>query len=142
MNTMGAEVPPPGAMVNTVTLTALGVPVPAVTTSAAGTVALSWVAPTKVVASALEPNWTIEQGTKELPVTVSVNVGEPAGMEVGVPTGGTEVCEIEVMIGSGRLVKGVVIVKGMVFDVPDGVETETPAVPENAMSDAKIDAVS
>jgi hypothetical protein len=76
-----------------------------------------------------------------MPVTLSVKAGDPAGMEVAVPTGGTEVCEIEMMLGEGRLA-GVVIVNGMVFDGPDGAETETPAVPENAASEGRIAAVS
>ena len=76
---------------------------------------------------------TTEQGTKEAPVTVRVNVGEPAFAEV---------CESEVRLGAGRLVPGVVIVKGKVFDVPEVVETETPAAPGNAASAARIEAVS
>ena len=46
------------------------------------------------------------------------------------PMGGIELaklCEIEMMLGGGRLVAGVVIVNAKVFDGPDGAETETPA---------------
>jgi hypothetical protein len=74
---------------------------------------------------------TTEQGTRELPFTVSVNVAEPEGTEVGVPTGlpiTIKFCEVEAMMGGGILA-GVVMVKGIVFDIPDIVETETPAVP-------------
>ena len=67
------------------------------------------------------------------PVTVRVNVGEPAFAEV---------CDSEARLGAGRLVPGVVIVKGKVFDVPEEVETETPAVPGNAASWGKIAAES
>jgi hypothetical protein len=93
----------------------------------------------------LVPNRTTEQGTKELPLTVSVNVGEPAGTEVGVPTGGTKknkLCEIELMLGEGRLVVGVVMVKDRLFDVPEAFDTETFALPGNATSWGKIEAVS
>jgi len=48
----------------------------------------------------------------------------------------------ELMPGEGRFVVGVVIVKGRVFEGPDEFDTETPAVPENAASWAKITAVS
>ena len=72
---------------------------------------------------------TTEHGTNELPVTVSVNAGEPAA---------TEVCDSEVILGAGRLVAGVVMVNGNVFDVADEFETETPAGPGNAVSVAEI----
>jgi hypothetical protein len=89
-----------------------------------------------------------EHGTKELPFTVSVNVGEPAGMVVGVPTwrfGGIAVCKIEVMTGGGRL-PGVVRVKSTELDGagPDGLVTETGTVfgIGNAVSADEIEAVS
>src|SRR5271154_3119478 len=98
----------------------------------------------------MPPNCTTEQGTKESPFivspfTVSVNVGECSGTEVGVPTavfGGIGDCEIESRPGPGRVVAGVVVVNGMVFDVPEAVATVTPVVPGNAASDAEIAAVS
>jgi hypothetical protein len=46
------------------------------------------------------------------------------------------------MLGGGRLVVGVVKVKVTVFDVPVGFETETPALGGNAVSVARIAAVS
>ena len=87
-------------------------------------------------------NCTTEHGRSELPFTVSVNVGEPEGTEVAVPTAGFKLCEIDVMLGGARLVVGVVIVKGMVFELPVAEETEIPAVPANAVSVGKIVAVS
>jgi hypothetical protein len=102
-------------------------------------VALIWLALTYVVGLALPFHCTTEQGTKELPgtvsVTTSVNVGngKPALTLVG---------DSELMAGEGRLVTGVVIVKGKLFDGPDAFDTETPTVPGNAASWAKIEAVS
>ena len=48
------------------------------------------------------------------------------------------------MLGIGRLVPipGVVIVKGLLFDVPEAFDTDTPADPGNAASWGKIEAVS
>jgi len=97
-----------------------------------------------VVVCGVPSHLTTEHGKKELPFTVSVNVGEPAGTEVAVPTGGViraKLCEIEEMTGGGRL-PGVVMVNGTVVDGPDALETETPAVPGNAVSVGKIEAVS
>ena len=88
---------------------------------------------TKLVVFGLLLNCTTEHGRRELPFTVSVNVGDPAA---------TEVCEIEVMLGAGRLVAGVVMVKGMELEVPVALETETTAVPGNAVSVGRIVAVS
>jgi hypothetical protein len=68
-----------------------------------------------------------------MPVTLNVNEAEPTA---------TAVCDSEMMVGERRLVAGAVMVKGKVFDVPGGVETETPATPGNAASVAKIAAVS
>ena len=59
-----------------------------------------------MVAFALLPHFTTEQGTKELPVTVSTNPAEPAAAEV---------CDSEEITGGGRLA-GVVRVKGMELD--------------------------
>ena len=66
-------------------------------------------------------------------MTVRVNVGEPAF---------TLVCDNEAMLGPGRFVAGVVVVKVAVFDVPAALDTETRATPGNAVSVAKIEAVS
>jgi hypothetical protein len=87
-------------------------------------------------------NCTAEHGRSELPFTVNVNVGEPDGTDVAVPMGGFKLCEIEVTLAGARLVVGVVMVKGMVFELPVAEETETPAVPANAVSVGKIVAVS
>lgn len=122
-----AELPPPGARVNTLT----GM-LPAEKTSAPETVAFNCAAPTKVVGKAMPFHCTTEQGTKELPVTASVNAAAPAGTVVG---------DSETILGAGRFVVGVVIVKATEFDVAPGLETETPAVPGNAASVARIEAV-
>jgi len=76
---------------------------------------------------------TTEHGTNELPVTLRVNVKEPAV---------TLVCDNEVMLGAGRFAAGVVVVKVTVFDVPDAFDTETRATPGSATSVAEIEAVS
>jgi hypothetical protein len=127
-------VPPPGVRVNTMTLTIFGVgPGFAEKISAAGIVASSCVALTYAVALVLPSHCTTEQGTKELPVTVSVNVGDPAVALV---------CDSEIRLGARRLVEGVVIVKNMVLEGAEPLETETLAVPGNAVSAARIEAVS
>jgi hypothetical protein len=57
--------------------------IPAVATFTAGTVAVSWVEETNVVAR-LEPfHWTFELLTKPVPFTVKVNCGDPAKHEFG-----------------------------------------------------------
>jgi hypothetical protein len=78
VNVSGLEVPPPGAGVITVT-----VAVPAVAMSAAVTAACKLVLETKVVVRALPFHWTVEEDTKLLPVTVSVNAAPPAVAEPG-----------------------------------------------------------
>ena len=86
-----------------------------------------------MVALSLPSHRTTEHGTKELPVTLRVNVGEPAF---------TVVCDNEMMLGPGRFVVGVMVVKVAVFDVPAAFDTEMRATPGNAVSVAKIEAVS
>jgi hypothetical protein len=64
-------------------------------------------------------------------------------MEVAVPTwefGSIAVCTIDEMLGAARL-GGVVIVNGIVFDIPAEFETVIPAAPENAESVGKVAAV-
>ena len=57
--------------------------VPGVAMSAAGTVAVSCVAETNVVASGLPFQFTVEVETKFVPFTVSVNCGPPAPVQFG-----------------------------------------------------------
>src|SRR5436190_4849949 len=57
--------------------------VPAVAMRPAGTVAVSCVAETNVVASGLPFQFTVEPETKLLPFTVNVNCGPPAVPQVG-----------------------------------------------------------
>jgi hypothetical protein len=70
---------------------------------------------------------------RKVPSTISVNVGEPFD---------TAIVDDVVIAGAERLVPGVVIVNVTVFDGPDAFDTETPAVPGNAASWGKIEAVS
>src|SRR5438445_6559547 len=73
VNAAGAEVPPPGAGLTTVTLA-----VPAAAMSVAGIVAVSCVGETNVVARAAPFQFTVEVLTKLPPLTVSVAAGPPA----------------------------------------------------------------
>src|SRR5207245_8994222 len=57
--------------------------VPAVAMRAAGTVAVSCVAETNVVVSAVPFHLTVEPDAKLVPFTVSVNCGPPAVVQVG-----------------------------------------------------------
>lgn len=81
----------------------------------------------------MPPHCATEQGKKDLPVSISVNDGEPAA---------TIACDSEMMLGGGRLVEGVVIVNGMELDDPVAADTDTKAVPGNAVSVGRIEAVS
>jgi hypothetical protein len=57
--------------------------VPAVAMRAAGTVAVSCVAETNVVANGVPFQFTVEPETKLVPLTVNVNCGPPAVVQVG-----------------------------------------------------------
>jgi len=57
--------------------------VPGVAMSEAGTVAVSRVEDTNVVTSGVPSQFTVEPETKLVPLTVSVNCGPPAAMQVG-----------------------------------------------------------
>jgi len=76
VNVCAFDVPPHG-------VTTVIEAVPAVAIRAAGTVAVSCVAETKVVASADPLHLTVEPETKLVPFTVSVNCGPPAAVQVG-----------------------------------------------------------
>ena len=56
---------------------------PGCVSNVAGTTAVSWVADTKVVASAAPFQVSVEDGRKPVPVTVRVNAGLPAAAEDG-----------------------------------------------------------
>jgi hypothetical protein len=135
VKTIGADGPPPGPIVDTVTLTVLGA-----ATSDAGTIAVSCVGLTYAVTKRSGPKLTLEHGSSPVPLTVRVNCGVRAGTDVGVPT--VEFCAVEEMAGAGRADAGVVMVNSGAFDVPEDVETETEAVPGNAASEGWINAVS
>ena len=87
------DVPPPGAGLTTVIDA-----VPAVATRDAGTVAVSCVEETNVVASVVAFHFTVEVETKFVPFTVMVNDEHPAGYEFGLS---------EVVVGTGLLMVNV-----------------------------------
>jgi len=72
------ETPPPGAGVETVTIA-----IPPVAVSAAVTAACKLVVETNVVVRAVPFHCTVDEDTKLLPVTVSVNAAPPAMDELG-----------------------------------------------------------
>ncbi len=84
------DVPPPGVGFTMVTDT-----VPAVATSAAGTVTVSCVEEEDVGVRLVAPNLTTELETKFVPVTVSGKSALPAVTHVGL---------IELMVGTGLLI--------------------------------------
>jgi hypothetical protein len=135
VNGICPEVPPPGPSVNTSTWAA-----PIERKSAAGTVAMSWVALTYVVVSddvtlPTLTHCTTEQGRKGrtfVSVTVKVSAGPPAAAEV---------CDSELIEGAESAVAGVERVNGKVPDVPIELVTVTVAVPGNAAWTAEIGAV-
>jgi hypothetical protein len=121
VNVCAFDVPPHG--VTTVTEA-----VPAVAMRAAGTVAVSCVAETNVVVSAVPLHLTVEPNTKLVPLTVNVNCGPPAVVQVGL---------------SELIVGGATIVNVTGFDAePVEFLTVTGAVPAVAISAASTIAVS
>ena len=116
VNVCAFDVPPPGAGFTTVTFA-----VPAAATLAAGTMAVSCVAETKVVTNGEPFQLTVEVETKLVPFTVKVNWALPAVVEVGL---------IDVVVGTGLLTVNV-----CEFEVPPpglGFTTVTGAVPAAA----------
>jgi hypothetical protein len=102
--------------------------VPAVAMRAAGTVAVSCVAETNVVVSAVPFQFTVEIVAKFVPLTVKVNPGPPAVAQVGL---------------SELIVGGAAIVNVTGFDAePVEFLTVTGAVPAVAISAASTIAVS
>jgi hypothetical protein len=117
------EMPPPGVGVETVTMA-----VPAAAMSAAVIAACKLVLETNVVVRALPFHCTVEEDTKLVPVTVSVNAAPPATAELGLT---------DSTVGAGLLIVSV----NAVLDVPPpgaGVEMVTIAVPAVPMSAAVI----
>jgi len=88
--TAGVEDPPPGEGLTTVIDAA-----PAVAIRAAGTVAVSCVEETNVVARGVPFQFTVAAETNFVPFTVKVNCGPPAVAQVGL---------IEVTVGTGLLI--------------------------------------
>jgi hypothetical protein len=96
--------------------------VPAVAIREAGTVAVSWVDETNVVASAVAFHFTVEVETKFVPFTVNVNPGPPPAAQVGLS---------ELIVGTA------VIVNVTAFDVAaQGFVTVIEAVPAVAIREA------
>lgn len=117
------DVPPPGVGLTTVML---GVPELAI--SDAGTLALTWVALTKVVISATPAQSTTDPDMKLVPLTVIVNVAPPVMADDGLS---------DTMVGTGLLLPEIVNVA--LLDVPPpgvGLLTVTPADPALAISPA------
>jgi hypothetical protein len=108
--------------------------VPTEATSLAGTVAVSEVALTKLVASAEPAKFTVAPLTKFVPVTVSVKLAAPATTLLGLSP---------VRVGTGFPVTALIVnVSGPDVPPPDGFVTVTAAVPEPAMRLAGTVAVS
>src|SRR5579872_7114180 len=119
-----ADVPPPGAGLETVTCA-----VPAAAISAAVMAACNWVAPIKVVVRAAPFQLTTELLMKPVPFTVKVKAAAPAVAPVGAR---------EVIEGTGL---AALMTKPAFADVPPpgaGLETVTWAVPAAAISAALI----
>ena len=126
VNVCALDVPPPGLGFTTVIDA-----VPAVATRGAGTVAVSCVEETKLVARGAPFQFTVEVETNLVPFTVKVKSAFPAAIQVGL---------IEVVVGTGLL-----IVNGTEFDVPPaggGLTTVMDAVPPVATFAAGTIAVS
>src|SRR5438477_23090 len=126
VNVSAFDVPPPGAGFTTVTDA-----VPTAATFAAGTIAVSLIEETNVVARAEPFQLTVEVETKLVPFTVRVKEPLPAMVEVGL---------IEVMVGTGLL-----MLKVTALDVPPpgaGFTTVMDAVPALAIRAAGTVAVS
>jgi hypothetical protein len=118
VNVKGAEVPPPGAGLDTVTIA-----VPGAVMSAAVIAACNWVPDTKVVARAVLFHCTVEDDTKFVPVTVNVKPGSPAKAEFGLS---------DTAVGAGL---STVKVNAVVVPPPGpGLDTVTMFVPPVAMS--------
>jgi hypothetical protein len=116
------DAPPPGAGLETETIF-----VPPVAMSAAVIAACKLVLETNVVVRAPAFHSTVEEGTKFVPVTVSVNAAPPSRAEFGF---------MDAIVGVGLL-----IVNARPLDVPPpgaGLKTVTIAVPPAAMSAAVI----
>jgi hypothetical protein len=123
------DVPPPGVGLKTVTLA-----VPADAISEARMEAVSRVEERYVVVLACPFHWTVELDSKLLPVTVRVKAEPPAVVEEG-----------EIPDNDGAGLDGVLMVKVIDPEVPPpgvGLKTVTLAVPGDAMSEARMDAVS
>ena len=123
------EVPPPGVGLKAVTLA-----VPAVAMSAARIAAVSWVDEPYVVVRSEPFHLTTEPETKLVPFTVRVKALPPAVAEEGL---------MLVVVGTGLF--GTLIVKVWALEAPPpgaGLKTVTLTEPAEAMSVARIEAVS
>ena len=121
VNVCAVDVPPHG-------VTTVSDAVPAVAMRTAGTVAVSCVVETNVVANAVPFQFTVEPETKLVPFTVSVNCGPPAVAQVGLselsvgiaPIVITSVCWALVLQGVAPLLAVIVtLVVPAVVGVPE-----------------------
>jgi len=121
VNVCTFDVPPHG-------VTTVSDAVPAVAMRTAGTVAVSCVVETNVVANAVPFQFTVEPETKLVPFTVSVNCGPPAVAQVGLselsvgiaPIVITSVCWALVLQGVAPLLAVIVtLVVPAVVGVPE-----------------------
>ena len=121
VNVCAFDVPPHG-------VTTVSDAVPAVAMRTAGTVAVSCVVETNVVANAVPFQFTVEPETKLVPFTVSVNCGPPAVAQVGLselsvgiaPIVITSVCWALVLQGVAPLLAVIVtLVVPAVVGVPE-----------------------
>jgi hypothetical protein len=127
VNTDAPDDPPPGAGELTVTL---AVPAPAM--SLAGTDAVSCASLMNVVVSAVPFQLTVEDATKPVPLTVSVNALPPAVVLAGARL---------LMAGTGLLLVIDSVNEAEVPPPGDGLVTETLALPALAISAAGTVAV-
>jgi hypothetical protein len=95
-------------------------------------VALTYVVGNWVVTLAALTHWTVEQGRRFVPVTVSESAGPPAGPEV---------CDSEPIMGAASVPAGVESVNDLDADVPIEFVTVTATVPGKAAMAAGMEAV-
>ena len=129
-NAIALDVPPPPPDVGLNTVTWAGGTAAAM--SVADIAALSCVGPAYVVARVPPFHCTTEHGTKPLPVTFKLNPDVPAVAPAG---------KRDVRTGAGSAA-GVDTLKEKEFELTEKLDTETCAVPMEAVSEAEIKAVS
>jgi hypothetical protein len=135
VNVVERLTPPPGAGLRTV----IGKK-PLADTSAAVIAAVSCVPETNAVVRPEPANWTIEEAVKPEPVSVRVNPALPSRTDVGL----SKVIAGTGFGGGGGGALEAAIVNASELEAPppgEGLETETFAVPAEAISEEPIEAV-